>query len=82
MHRVAVPWLSGAPLRQLEELEAWGEMLKTGMVVAFTADKAADGKTWPLEGNYYLAEIQGPAYPVPESQVILHLTSYILHLIS
>ena len=24
---------------------------------------------WPLEGNYYLALIEGPAYPVPEDQV-------------
>ena len=68
MHRVAVPWLSGAPLRQLEELQAWGEMLKGGMVIAFTAD-LADANIYPLEGNYYLAQIQGPAYPVPESQV-------------
>ena len=68
MHRVAVPWVSGAPLRQLEELAAWGEMLKAGMVVAFTADKNDKGQ-WPLEGNYYLALLCGPAYPVPESQV-------------
>ena len=68
MHRVAVPWVSGAPLRQLEELSAWGEMLKADMLVAFTADKNDKGK-WPLEGNYYLAILQGPAYPVPESQV-------------
>ena len=68
MHRVAVPWVSGAPLRQLEELAAWGEMLKDGMLVAFTADKDDKGR-WPLEGNYYLALVKGPAYPVPESQV-------------
>ena len=68
MHRVAVPWLSGAPLRQLEELEAWGEMLKGGMIVAFTAD-SKDKQKYPLEGNYYLARVKGPAYPVPESQV-------------
>lgn len=68
MHRVAVPWVSGSPLRQLEELSAWGEMLKPGMVVAFTADKNDKGE-WPLEGNYYLALLQSRAYPVPESQV-------------
>ena len=65
---MAVPWVSGAPLRQLEELSAWGEILKAGMLVAFTADKNDKGQ-WPLEGNYYLAVLQGPAYPVPESQV-------------
>ena len=68
MHRVAVPWVSGAPLRQLEELTAWGEMLKADMLVAFTADKNDAGE-WPDEGNYYLALLRGPAYPVPESQV-------------
>ena len=47
---------------------ATGEMLKAGMVVAFTADKNDKGQ-WPLEGNYYLALLKGPAYPVPESQV-------------
>jgi hypothetical protein len=65
MHRVVVPWLSGPPLRQLEELVAWGDMLKTGMIVAFTADVA----DVHLEGIYWLALIKGPAYPVPESQV-------------
>ena len=68
MHRVAVPWLSGPTLHQLAELAAWGELLKSEMVVAFTADPA-DASTWPLEGSYYLAQIQGPAFPVPESQV-------------
>ena len=63
-----MPWLSGPPLLQLEELAAWGELLKAGMIVAFTADPA-DAKTWPLEGNYYLAQIMGQAFPVPESQV-------------
>ena len=65
MHPVAVPWVSGPPLRQLEELAAWGELLKSGMIVAFTAD-AAD--VW-MEGSYWLALINGPAFPVPESQV-------------
>jgi len=65
MHKVAVPWLSGPPLRQLEELAAWGDMLKTGMIVAFTADVA----DVHLEGRYWLALIKGPAYPVPASQV-------------
>ena len=60
--------MSGAPLRQLEELAAWGEMLRADMLVAFTADKNDAGE-WPLEGNYYLAVLQGSAYPVPESQV-------------
>ena len=68
MHRVAVPWLSGPPLRQLEELAAWGEMLKKGMIVAYTAD-AADLRTAQAEGCYYIALIQGAAFPVPESQV-------------
>ena len=68
MHRVAVPWLSGPSLHQLAELAAWGELLKSGMVVAFTADPE-DATTWPMEGNYYLAQIEGPAFPVPESQV-------------
>ena len=66
MHRVEVPWLSGPPLHQLEELAAWGEMLKLGMVVAYAAD-AADIH---MEGSYWLALIQGPAYVVPESQVL------------
>jgi hypothetical protein len=65
MHRVAVPWLSGPALRQLEELAAWGEMLKSGMIVAFTADAAETH----IEGSYWLALIEGPAHPVPESQV-------------
>ena len=68
MHRVAVPWLSGPALHQLAELAAWGELLKSEMVVAFTAHPD-DASKWPLEGNYYLAQIQGPAFPVPESQV-------------
>ena len=68
MHPAKVPWLSGPALHQLEELAAWGELLKSGMVVAFTADPD-DKEEWPLEGNYYLAQILGPAYPVPESQV-------------
>ena len=33
MHRVTVPWLSGPPLHQLEQLESWGELLKAGMIV-------------------------------------------------
>ena len=61
-----MPWLSGAPLRQLEELAAWGEMLKAGMNVAYTA--AADEAQ--LEGNYWLAHILGRPFPVPESQVL------------
>ena len=64
MHRVAVPWVSGPPLRQLEELAAWGEMLKTGMIVLSTAD----GDDVDMEGTYWLALISGPAYPVPEEQ--------------
>ena len=35
---------------------------------AFTADKDDRGE-WPLEGNYYLALLEGPAYVVPEAQV-------------
>jgi hypothetical protein len=65
MHRVAVPWLSGPALRQLEELAAWGEMLKPGMIVAFTADDADTH----IEGSYWLALVEGVAHPVPESQV-------------
>ena len=64
MHAVQVPWVSGSPLRQLEELAAWGELLKSGVVVAFTAH-AKD--VW-MEGNYWLALICGPAYPVPVEQ--------------
>ena len=64
MHRVAVPWVSGPPLRQLEELAAWGETLKSGMIVLFSAH----GTDVHMEGNYWLALINGPAYPVPESQ--------------
>ena len=47
------------------ELAAWGELLKGGMIVAFTADPA---DVW-MEGSYWLALINGPAFPVPESQV-------------
>ena len=65
MHRVAVPWLAGPPLRQLEELGAWGEMLRSDMIVAYTADAAEVH----LEGSYWLAHIVGRAFPVPESQV-------------
>jgi hypothetical protein len=65
MHRVAVPWLSGPPLRQLEELAAWGEMLKSGMIVAYTAHEGDKG-TDQDEGCYYLALISSL---VPESQV-------------
>ena len=54
-----MPWLSGPAFRQLEELAAWGEMLKSGMIVAFTAD----AKETHLEGNYWLALIEGPAHP-------------------
>ena len=64
IHPVQVPWVSGPPLRQLEELAAWGELLKRGIIVAFTAH-AKD--VW-MEGNYWLALICGPAYPVPEEQ--------------
>ena len=64
MHPVEVPWVAGPPLRQLEELAAWGELLKMGMIVAFTAH-AKD--VW-MEGSYWLALICGPAYPVPEEQ--------------
>ena len=72
MHRVSVPWLSGPPLRQMEELVAWGEMLENGMIVAYTADSADKG-TDQDEGSYYLALIKGPAYQVPESQVHISL---------
>ena len=65
MHRVAVPWLSGPPLRQLEELAAWGEMLKAGTIVGYTANASETH----IEGSYWLALIKGPAFPVPESQV-------------
>jgi hypothetical protein len=65
MHRVAVPWLAGPPLRQLEELSAWGEMLRSDMIVAYTADAVEVH----LEGSYWLAHIVGRAFPVPESQV-------------
>ena len=64
MHPVQVPYVSGPPLRQLEELAAWGELLKSGMIVAFTA-RTKD--VW-MEGSYWLALICGPAYPVPEAQ--------------
>ena len=64
MHPVAVSWVSGPPLRQLEELAAWGELLKSGMIVAFTADS---NDVW-MEGSYWLALITRPAFPVPESQ--------------
>ena len=37
MHPAAVPWLSGPPLRQLEELEAWGQILRSNMIVGYTA---------------------------------------------
>ena len=70
MHQAAVPWLSGPPLRQLEELAAWGDMLKAGMVVAFTADVSEVH----LEGAYRLALLNEarrdrPTPGVPESQV-------------
>jgi|EP00966_Prymnesium_polylepis_P189762 hypothetical protein len=64
IHPVQVPWVSGPPLRQLEELAAWGELLKSGMIVAFTAHSK---DVW-MEGSYWLAMICGPAYPVPEEQ--------------
>ena len=64
MHPVQVPYVSGPPLRQLEELAAWGELLKSGMIVAFTAHTK---DVW-MEGSYWLALICGPAYPVPEAQ--------------
>ena len=64
MHRFAVPWVSGPPLRQLEELAAWGELLKMDMIVAFTAHP----RDVHMEGNYWLAKLSGPAFPVPESQ--------------
>lgn len=70
MHRVAVPWLAGPPLRQLEELSAWGEMLRSDMIVAYTADAVEVH----LEGSYWLAHIVGRAFPVPESQV--HATDW------
>ena len=64
MHRFAVPWVSGPPLRQLEELAAWSEQLKADMIVAFTAHP----RDVHMEGNYWLAKLTGPAFPVPESQ--------------
>ena len=64
MHRFAVPWVSGAPLRQLEELAVWSEQLKADMIVAFTAHS----RDVDMEGNYWLAKLTGPAFPVPESQ--------------
>jgi hypothetical protein len=63
-----VPWLSGPPLRQLEQLAAWGDLLKDGMVVAYSAS-SEDAGTDQDEGSYYLTLIKGCAYPVPESQV-------------
>ena len=67
MHPVEVPWVSGPPLHQLEELAAWAELLKEGMIVAFTAHS---DDVW-MEGNYWLARLNGPAYPVPEDQEIV-----------
>ena len=64
-HGVKVPWVSGPPLRKLEELQAWGEMLKADMVVAYTADEA----DVHMEGNYWLAHLLGRPFPVPASQV-------------
>ena len=43
MHAVKVPWLSGPPLRQLEELAAWGELLRDGMSVAQGTHSAIGG---------------------------------------
>ena len=65
MHRTSVPWLSGPPLRQLEELAAWGEGLEDGKIVSLTADE----DQVDLEGSYWLALLKEPAFPVPESQV-------------
>ena len=65
MHRASVPWLAGPPLRQLEELSAWGEMLKAGMLVGYTAAK----DEVHIEGIYWLALISGPAYAVREDEV-------------
>ena len=39
----------------------WGEMLKSGMIV--------DENETHIECSYWLALIEGPAHPVPESQV-------------
>lgn len=65
MHTTRVPWLSGPPLRQLEELAAWGEMLRSSMIVGYTAHTSEVH----IEGTYWLAMLKGPAFPVPESQV-------------
>ena len=46
-------------------LAAWSEMLKAGMIVAFTAE----GVDTHMEGSYWLVRLNGPAYAVPESQV-------------
>lgn len=73
MHKVHVPYLSGAPLRQLEELAAWSEQLTSGMLVAFTSH-ASERRLWPMEGCYWLARTLGPAFAVPASQV--HASDY------
>mmetsp|Transcript_21037 Transcript_21037/g.62457 ORF Transcript_21037/g.62457 Transcript_21037/m.62457 type:complete len:156 (+) Transcript_21037:137-604(+) len=41
------------------------ELLKANMIVAFTAHP----RDVHMEGNYWLALLSGPAFPVPESQV-------------
>ena len=66
MHNVIVPWLSGPPLRQLEELAAWSELLKVGMLVAL----AVDSSETHIEGSYWLALVTGPAFVVPDEQVL------------
>ena len=65
MHGAKVPFVSGVALRQLEELAAWGEMLCNGMLVGYTADR----RETHLEGNYWLALLKGPAYPVAAENV-------------
>ena len=57
---MAVPWLAGPPLRQLEELGAWGEMLRSDMIVAYTADAMETGAP---RGELLASAYRGPGLP-------------------
>ena len=61
---VRVPLKKGEVARtnQIESLEAWGALLKPGMVVAVRVDPREVG----LEGTYWLLLVDSEAMEVPE----------------
>ena len=51
---------------QLKQLEEFGALLKAGMLGAVRADQA----DLALEGEFWLVEIQGEAFPAPASMAL------------